>query len=266
MSKGYLLVAMGDNYIKQACLCALSIKKTQTLSNVSIMTSDIVPNNYKHLFDEIIEIPWWTSDRSFYGPEHRWKVFHITPYEETIVLDTDTIFLNNVDYIWNSLQGYSVGFLTDVKTYRGTTVVDNFYRQVFVKNNLPNIYNAFHYFKKDDIALDYYKHLELVCKNSKEFYNIHLKKLKPKVTSMDVNHAIAILSSNLQTYEINSLNFIHMKSKVQGWKESNESWIHDIPFYFDDDYSLKIGNYQQSGVFHYVDHKFCNEVIGKYHA
>ena len=71
MSKGYLLVAMGDNYIKQACLCALSIKKTQTLSNVSIMTSDIVPNNYKHLFDEIIEIPWWTSDRSFYGPEHR---------------------------------------------------------------------------------------------------------------------------------------------------------------------------------------------------
>ena len=51
MSKGYLLVAMGDNYIKQACLCALSIKKTQTLSNVSIMTSDIVPNNYKHLFE-----------------------------------------------------------------------------------------------------------------------------------------------------------------------------------------------------------------------
>ena len=105
MSKGYLLVAMGDNYIKQACLCALSIKKTQTLSNVSIMTSDIVPNNYKHLFDEIIEIPWWTSDRSFYGPEHRWKVFHITPYEETIVLDTDTIFLNNVIYI---IQKYCV--------------------------------------------------------------------------------------------------------------------------------------------------------------
>lgn len=266
MSKGYLLVAMGNEYVEQACLCALSIKKTQSISNVSIMTNDVVPEKYKKIFDKIIEVPQRRSDKSFYSTEHRWKVFHITPYEETIVLDTDTIFLNNVDYIWNSLQGYSVGFLTDVKTYRGTTVVGDYYRQVFVKNNLPNIYNAFHYFRQDHIALDYYKHLELVCKHTEDFYNIHLKKLKPKVSSMDVNHAIAILNSNLQTYEINSLNFVHMKSKVQEWEESNESWIHDIPFYFDDEHNLKIGNFQQSGVFHYVDHKFCNEVIGKYHA
>ena len=264
MSKGYLLVAMGNEYVDQACFCALSIKKTQSISNVSIMTNDVVPAKYKKLFDKIIEVPQRKSDKSFYSTEHRWKVFHITPYEETIILDTDTIFLSNIDYVWDSLQGRSVAFLTDAKTYRGNTIVDDFYRQVFVKNNLPNIYNAFHYFRQDHIALDYYKHLELVCKHTEDFYNIHLKKLKPKVSSMDVNHAIAVLNSNLQKYEINTLNFVHMKPRVQEWKVTNGSWMQDIPFYIDDNCNLKIGNYLQSGVFHYVEHKFCEEVIGKY--
>lgn len=268
MSKGYLLVAMGNDYVMQACLCASSIKKTQSISNVSIMTNDIVPAEYKNLFDKIIEVPQRKSDTSFYNTEHRWKVFHVTPYQETIMLDTDTIFLSNIDYMWNSVaqQRSSVAFVTNAKTYRGSIIEDNFYRQVFVKNNLPNIYNAFHYFKQDDVALNYYKDLELICKNNQNFYDIYLKKLKPKVTSMDVNHAIAILNSNLENYQINSLNFVHMKPRVQQWEVSNDSWMQDIPFYFDEDYNLKVGNYQQAGIFHYVEHDFCKEVIGRYHA
>lgn len=264
MSKGYLLVAMGNEYVEQACLCALSIKKTQSISNVSIMTNDVVPEKYKNLFDKIIEVKQRRSDKSFYSTEHRWKVFHITPYEETIILDTDTLFLSNIDYVWDSLQEHSVAFLTDAKTYRGNTITDNFYRQVFVKNNLPNIYNAFHYFRQDHTALDYYKHLEFICTHTEDFYDIYLKKLKPKVSSMDVNHAIAVLNSNLQKYKINTLNFVHMKPRVQEWQITNGSWMQDIPFYVDDNYNLKIGNYLQSGVFHYVEHKFCEEVIGKY--
>ena len=57
MSKGYLLVAMGNEYVEQACLCAASIKKTQSISNVSIMTNDVVPEKYKKLFHKIIEVP-----------------------------------------------------------------------------------------------------------------------------------------------------------------------------------------------------------------
>ena len=30
MSRGYMLVALGNDYVEQACLCAASIKKTQT--------------------------------------------------------------------------------------------------------------------------------------------------------------------------------------------------------------------------------------------
>ena len=57
MSKGYMLVALGNDYVEQACLCAASIKKTQDISNVSIMTNDAIPTKYKNLFDKIIEVP-----------------------------------------------------------------------------------------------------------------------------------------------------------------------------------------------------------------
>ena len=97
-------------------------------------------------------------------------------------------------------------------------------------------------------------------------YDIHLKKLKPKVSSMDVNHALAILNSSLEKYKITSINFVHMKSRVQDWKVANESWMEDLPFYLNEDLNLKVGNYQQFGVFHYVEHKFCQDVIGRYNA
>ena len=54
MSKGYIMVAMGDNYVLQACLCAMSIKKTQSIKNISIFTSYKVPNEQKNLFDKVI--------------------------------------------------------------------------------------------------------------------------------------------------------------------------------------------------------------------
>ncbi len=42
---------------------------------------------FKSLFDNIIDIPWIEEQR--YAVEHRWKLYHISPYEETVVLDTN---------------------------------------------------------------------------------------------------------------------------------------------------------------------------------
>ena len=105
MDKGYVMVAMGDDYVLQACLCAISIKKTQTIKNVTLITSDKVQDKYKNLFDKIIEVPWHDKhSKSFYKTEHRWKVFHLTPYEETVVLDTDMLFLSDISYWWKYFE------------------------------------------------------------------------------------------------------------------------------------------------------------------
>ena len=51
--------------------------------------------------------------------------------------------------------------------------------------------------------------------------------------------------------------FTHMKLKCQGWdKIYVDNWQEQIGTYLDNDCNLKIGNYKQSGIFHYTEKKF----------
>tara|TARA_A100001035_G_C27779126_1_gene500725 strand:+ start:1679 stop:2485 length:807 start_codon:yes stop_codon:yes gene_type:complete len=261
MSKGYVIVAMQEDYVKQACLLAKSIKQTQTINNISIVTSDKVPDEHKNLFDKIIEIPWHEDSNSFYITEHRWKVFHLTPYEETVVLDTDMLFLTDISHWWKYFAKNDVGFITNVLDYRSNLITSDFYRKTFTANDLPNIYVAFHYFKKSQKALDYYKLLNMICDNWEKFYKKYVPKLTPEMSSMDVNHAIALKISQIENYQSTaSINFTHMKSKVQGWENNSDNWTDIVPYYFTDDKELKIGNYLQTGLFHYTENSFAKTV------
>jgi hypothetical protein len=273
--KGYMMFARGKNYVKQACMCAMSLKATQEISNVSIVTDDTIPSKYKGLFDHIFNVPW-RDDNTFYWTEHRWKVFHLTPYEETVVLDTDMIFLNDVSRWWEYLKNYDVCFTKNVYTYRNNLVTSDYYRKAFTKNNLPLLYCAYHYFKKNDVGYKYYQKLEQVCKEYEKFYEIYVKKHKPEtinakgqkwqLSSMDLNHAITVIDENIENYTHPALNFVHMKSKVQEWHNPNEDWMSMIPFYFTDNLQLKIGNYTQKDIFHYTENKFCDENISKFES
>ena len=136
---------------------------------------------------------------------------------------------------------------------------NDYYRKSFTANNLPNIYCAFHYFKKDDTALEYYKILNRVCGNFEKYYEIYTPKQTPKLSSMDVNHAIALLDSNMNNYTTNFGSFVHMKSKVQGWANPTDTWTETVPYYISNE--LKVGNYTQHGVFHYTENSFCEEML-----
>lgn len=264
MSKGYLMVATGTDYINQAILCAKTIKKTQTLNNVSVMTDQPSEIKDKNLFDEIITIPAQDNNKTeFYRTDIRWKTFHETPYEETVVLDTDMIFLTDVSEWWKYLKYYDVCFTKNVRTYRNNIITQDYYRKTFVENKMPNIYCAFHYFKKSQTALDYYLKLKQVCRNYKEYYKLYLPKQTPAVSSMDINHAITVLEQDLDNYFFEPASFVHMKSHVQEWENCSSSWLDTIPFYFNKNIELKIGNYLQHGIFHYTENSFCNK-IGKY--
>ena len=51
-----------------------------------------------------------------------------------------------------------------------------------------------------------------------------------------------------------------MKSKVQGWENNSDNWTDIVPYYFTDDKELKIGNYLQTGLFHYTENSFAKTV------
>jgi hypothetical protein len=60
-TKGHIFLAQNSDvdYVRQAYALALSIKKHNTQYNKTcIVTNDPVPEEYKHAFDYIVDIPW----------------------------------------------------------------------------------------------------------------------------------------------------------------------------------------------------------------
>lgn len=263
MSKGYLMLAIDPEYITQACLCAMSIKLSQNINNVSIMTNEPVPDKYKDLFDEIIMPTESNGRKDFYRTSQRWKAFHITPYDETVVLDTDMLFLTDISHWWDFLYKFDLLFTTTVKTYRGEIITNDYYRKIFTENKLPNLYCAFHYFKKKDIPLEFYKTLAYISRYDRAIYNTAFERYRPDRPSMDVNCALAARMLGLEEEIIcpQSLDphFVHMKSKIQNWNDTTESWRQKINSHVTDRCDVIIGNYKQQGILHYTDNTFVNE-------
>ena len=117
MSKGFVVIAQNSqaDYVLQACLLAMSIKATQTESNICLITNDIVPAEYISLFDVIKEIPWndSASDKEW-KVDNRWKLYHASPYDETIILDTDMLVLQDLENWWTFLKNYDLFFVSNV--------------------------------------------------------------------------------------------------------------------------------------------------------
>lgn len=268
MSKGILMLAQNSefNYVNQACLCALSILLHNPEMKISLVTNDEVPLKYIKYFDKIIPIPWNDSaEKSEWKIENRWKLYHVTPYEETIVMDTDMLVLQDITYWWKILEKYELYFVSNVKTYRDEIVIDKYYRKTFKSNDLPNIYTGFHYFKKCKLAFEFYYLLEQIVNNWELFYGTFVKEDYPKMCSIDISSALAVKILDIEQIVTNPKaefpTFTHMKSKIQNWKNPPDSWLNRIECYINNKAEVKIGNHLQSGIFHYTEKEFVTDEI-----
>ncbi len=265
MSKGFIVFAQNTesvDYVKQAYALALSIQSSQqTYKNISLVTNNVVPSEYMHAFDKIIEIPWVTETSTRYAGEHRWKLYHVTPYDETIVLDSDMLVLEDLSSWWKQCGNYDVNFCSRVKNHKLDVVTSNFYRKTFVENNLPNVYFGLHYFKKTDFSYNFFKILEFVCNNWEWCYSKFAPNLYQNSLSMDLATAIAI--NIVGEYSIidkrSPLEFIHMKPMVQDWDSPTLNWQDSVHYTFGTNGNLIVGNIKQSKVFHYVEKNFISD-------
>jgi len=268
-NRGFVIFADGTEYVKQAYLCAMSLLASKNKYPVSIVTCDNVPKEYKWVFHNIIDIPWYEKVESRFQTEHRWKIYHATPYDETIVLDSDVLVLQDLEYFWNFASNYDLYYPTRVFTYRQEVVTSNYYRKAFVANNLPNVYNTLHYFKKCDKSKEYYTWVELINNNWELFYGHFCKEYFPKTASMDVTCAIAAKIMDIDTEMTNTRQdmpmIVHMKPMIQGWRHVAESWQNRVGVYLTENLNLKIGNHLQNTIFHYTENNFVTpDIIGKY--
>jgi len=269
VSKGYLLFAQNNNsinYVKQACALAMTIKISHALpQSISLVTNDTVPRKYKKLFDNIIPIPWLDNvELTRYSSEHRWKLFHVSPYEETMVFDTDMLLLEDITSWWNYCNHYDIAFCSRIKNYKLEAIIDLVHRKPFKANHLSNTYFGCHYFKKTQTALEFYKCLEFVCNNWEWAWTKFAPTEYQNWLSMDLASAVSleILGGNQNIIDVCSpLEFIHMKTPLQGWDPIPGSWQDTVPYVYNSKGELIVGNIKQTKLFHYVEKDFLSKDI-----
>lgn len=268
-TRGIVVLAQNSNdndYVTQACLLAMSLKYTNPNTKISIITNDEIDNDYKKLFDKTIPIPFNDdAENSDWKIENRWKIYHASPYDQTIVMDTDMLVLQNIDTWWDFLSKYKMFFVSKVYNYRSNEVDSDFYRKAFTANDLPNLYTGFHYFEKCNFAQEFYKWMETITQNWELFYGQYVKEYYPSNPSMDITAAITAKILDCETEITNQKakfpTFTHMKTHLQDWREYLGSWQDNISTYIDRECNIKLGNYSQDGILHYTENNFVTDKI-----
>jgi len=267
MSKGYIVIAQNTatvNYLEQAYALALNLKLTQSaVSNLTVCvdkhTKTLIQEKHRNVFDHIVDIPWGDAaqEQNQWKIHNKWKYYYMSPYDETVILDTDMLFPVDVSDWWHSLSTQDVWATTEVRTFKGEIVTSDYYRQAFTKNKLPNIYTAFFYFKKSELAAELFAMVEIVFQHWQRFFYKYLPAGKPERLSGDVAFALAMKLLDIEhlctNKNIHSFpTFVHMKSQVQNALYLHDNWNKSLPTYYNDCTNFKIGNFQQYLPFHYV--------------
>lgn len=268
MNFGYLIVVASNeeiDYLKLAYALALSIKNTQRPGYDKVALVIDNPKLIENLkspwvFDHIIE---WNQETFWDG---RSWMDQLTPFENTICLDADMLFLRDyshwVDYFIENSELYVP---SKALTYRGEIITNDYYRKTFTKNELPNLYSMYTFFKKDSqLAQEFFELGRRIIKNPTEFSNLYLAKQKPKVLGTDEAFALSAKLLDIDgdiSYNLDFPNIVHMKPMVQNWPWIAERVTEHAGFYFNTDGNLKIGNYQQYNIVHYVEKDLVNDEI-----
>jgi hypothetical protein len=269
MSFGYLLIISEHDtvdYLNLAYALAISIKNTQKpgYDQVALVTDNKEKVNQlksSWVFDHIIE---WNQETFWDG---RSWMNQLSPFDSTVCLDVDMLFMRDyshwIDYF---LENCDLYVANKSYTYRGELVYDPYYRKAFIKNNLPNLYSFYTFFKKDSaMAKDFFELGRQIIKNPIEFTNTFLSEHKPKILGTDEAFALAAKILDIQdqiAYPLEFPRVVHMKPMIQNWPWPADAWSDHIGFYINKRGELKLGNYQQLDIVHYVEKDKINaEVI-----
>lgn len=260
MKFGYLLIVSTDkeiDYPQLAYALALSIKNTQKpgYDQVALVIDDphqISRFNSSWVFDHVIH---WNKEKFWDGRSWMDK---LSPFENTVCLDVDMLFTRDyshwVDYFIENSELYVAN---KSYTYRGELVTSDEYRRAFTKNELPNLYSFYTFFKKgSDLSAEFFELGRYIIKNPKEFSNTFLAEYKPKVVGTDEAFALSAKLLDITgeiSYPLEFPRVVHMKPMVQNWPWPADLVSDHVGFYLNKEGKIKIGNYQQHDIVHYVE-------------
>jgi len=265
--QGFLTIAANTpdvDYLNLAYLQALNIKATQKIKSYAVIvdpyTKSQIQEFHKNAFDYIIEAP--ASKTGPYGLEI--EAFWLTPFKETIKLESDLIFTTSIDHWWNSFRLKEVVLSTGCKNYLQQPGTSRAYRKLFDDNNLPDVYNGLMYFRYSKIATDFFVKAAQIFENWKTVQKTLLN-CRDDYPTTDVVYALAadIVGRELCTIpSMDFINFVHMKPAINGYPELAK--FQDMFVTEFDQGMIRINNINQYHPLHYHEKDFPTEEMYDY--
>lgn len=259
--------SLEGDYLKMAYGLALSLKISQPRYNkltVGITPGQIVPQKYLQVFDHVIEIPWNDeAAQSTWKLENEWKAIHMSPYENTIKVDADMLFMSDVTAQLETMADNDLYFCTTIRDYKSAIANPLPVRALFLQNKLPMIFSAYMHFNKSKIAFEFFELSEMIFKYFKEFSFNLLKDPKPTKPTTDLVFSMAAKLLNLEEHFHHNpyISFVHMKSSLQNWPDNlkQSRWQDIVDSFINTKGELKVGLHKQTYAFHYHEKDFLTD-------
>ena len=233
----------------------------QIMSNYSITEQEC-----QAVFDYIIDITNdYNAPNSSWRLANEWQAWWLTPFKETIKLESDLLFTRSIDHWWTAFRLKNVCLSTGAKNYRGIKSTVRKFRELFYENSLPDVYNGLMYFRYSREAMAFFDAARYIQENW-TYVQPTLKKCFEENPSTDVLYGLTALmvgEENVTIPSMDFINFVHMKSGFNGWSDAR-SWLDTVMSERDGDV-IRINNLNQYSPVHYYDKTYATKELIEYY-
>lgn len=247
MNKGFVIMAQGDDYVKCASALEKSIKRVMPDANITIVTTAMLPHG-----DQAPNTNWKL--------QNDWQVYDASPYEYTIKLEADMYIPKNIDYWWDILSHRDLVVSSAIRNYKQDISDNRVYRRFIDDNNLPDAYNAITYFKKSDIAKQFFAIVRDVFENW-DHYKASLRCNAQELATTDWAYAIAchIMGvENTMMPTFTDMTMVHMKQYIN--EIPTENWTDTFVYECLPDH-IRIQTIPQRYPLHYHIKNFSDKIL-----
>ena len=274
---GYVLFACKSNnneQVQAAYVLALSIKCVDTRPIALVVDSfETVPTKYEKAFDFIVEMPYGSSEYLTGSPvSDVWQIYYATPFEKNLYIKHTSLLMDNIDHIWDSLNGFDLVFPTNTNNFQGNKSTYLERNEIQQRNNLPVYYSDVIYFEKQQATAEFFKMCDPLFKNWRAVFGQFAKKGTPEWFSLDQMISIATTSMGITpVHYYNHLTYtdIGVDNILTDDTDIPDLWIDFFNIWLYKGRVLKVNNHRQTGIVVYNHPKFItkeniNELTNRY--
>ena len=187
--RGYLIPAIDNattDYLACAVQLARSIREFHPDAQIAAITTR---RSSDPVFDHVIPLPHGDQSSTENKQCNDWQIFEASPFRQTVKLEADMIVASPVDHWWTLFERRDVVISRGCRDIYDQPARSRFYRQLFDRNNLPDVYNAITYWRLSKTARDFFNLTRNIFENWSDYQRCLL--MPDAEPSTDVVYAMA---------------------------------------------------------------------------